>query len=80
MLLALKTGSYSAMHLLVAIGVAYAVTQDWRAALAVGLIEPMVQTVAYVLHDRAWSRIERRGAPQPAPSAFPAPPPQSRYA
>jgi uncharacterized membrane protein len=80
MLLALKTGSYSVMHLLVAIGVAYAITQDWRAALAVGLIEPMVQTIAYVLHDRAWSRIERRNARQPAPSVFPAPPPQSRFA
>ena len=35
------------------------VTQDWRAALAVGLIEPAVQTVAYVVHDRVWARIER---------------------
>jgi len=59
MRLALKTGSYSVMHLTVAIAVAYAITQDWRAALAVGIIEPMVQTVAYFLHDRAWARIER---------------------
>lgn len=64
MLLALKTGSYSVMHLTVAIAVAYAITQDWRAALAVGIIEPMVQTVAYFLHDRVWTRIERgRTAP-----------------
>lgn len=72
MLLALKTGSYSVMHLLVAIGVAYAVTQDWRAALAVGLIEPMVQTVAYFVHDRVWSRIERRRVAKPAPAGLPA--------
>ena len=65
MRLALKTGSYSVMHLIVAITVAYAITQDWRAALAVGLIEPVAQTVAYLLHDRAWARIERR---EPAPS------------
>ena len=58
MKLALKTGSYSITHLTVAIAVTYAITQDWRAALAVGLIEPAVQTVAYVVHDRVWARIE----------------------
>ncbi len=73
MFLALKTGSYSVMHLLVAIGVAYAITQNWRAALAVGLIEPLVQTVAYFLHDRVWSRIERRKVSPPAPAGLPAP-------
>ena len=66
MRLALKTGSYSVMHLTVAILVAYAITQDWRAALAVGLIEPMVQTLAYLIHDRIWSRIEGRHIAKPA--------------
>ncbi|MBL8548160.1 MAG: DUF2061 domain-containing protein [Hyphomonadaceae bacterium] len=28
------------MHLVVAIAVTYTITRDWRAALAVGLIEP----------------------------------------
>ncbi|MBC7770529.1 MAG: DUF2061 domain-containing protein [Phycisphaerales bacterium] len=60
MRLALKTGSYSLMHLVVAIAVTYAITQDWRAALAVGLIEPAVQTVAYIFHDRLWSRLDQR--------------------
>jgi uncharacterized membrane protein len=60
MRLALKTGSYSLMHFIVAIAVAYAITRDWRAALAVGIIEPMVQTLAFLVHDRAWSRIEAR--------------------
>lgn len=62
MRLALKTGTYSLMHLTVAIAVTYAITQDWRAALAVGLIEPAVQTVAFLIHDRVWSRIERKEA------------------
>ena len=60
MKLALKTGSYSLMHLVVAIAVTYTITQDWRAALAVGLIEPAVQTVAFLIHDRVWARIEAR--------------------
>lgn len=66
MRLALKTGSYSIMHLTVAIAVTYAITQDWRAALAVGLIEPAVQTVAYALHERVWARIERSKEASPA--------------
>ncbi|RYG28372.1 MAG: DUF2061 domain-containing protein [Burkholderiales bacterium] len=51
---ALKPVTYSIMHLVVAISVAYALTGDWRIALGVGVIEPMVQTVAYMLHEKAW--------------------------
>lgn len=59
--LALKIASYGLMHLVVAILVAFAITRDWRLALAVGVVEPMFQTVAYTIHDRVWHRIERRG-------------------
>ncbi|MFN7163305.1 MAG: DUF2061 domain-containing protein [Hyphomonas sp.] len=53
---ALKTLTYSLMHFTVAISVAYALTASWQAALAIGLIEPLVQTIAYTLHERAWER------------------------
>ncbi len=66
--LALKTGSYSLMHLTVAIAVTYAITQNWRAALAVGLIEPAVQTVAYLVHDRIWTRIDSKGVRKHSPN------------
>lgn len=56
MRLAAKTLSWSLVHMTVAIAVAYALTQNWKAALAVGLIEPVFQTIAYALHERAWSR------------------------
>ena len=56
---AFKPVTYSLMHLTVAISVAYALTRDWRIALGVGVIEPMVQTVAYMLHEKAWSRRTR---------------------
>lgn len=52
---AFKPLTYSAMHLCVAIAVAYALTRDWRIALGVGVIEPMVQTIAYMAHEKAWS-------------------------
>lgn len=58
--LALKIASYGVMHLIVAILVAFAITRDWRIALAVGLVEPIFQTLAYSIHDRVWHRIERR--------------------
>ena len=47
------------MHLVVAVTVAYVLTRDWRIALAVGIVEPMVQTVAFNLHERAWSRADK---------------------
>lgn len=59
--LSMKTASYAVMHLVVAILVAFALTQDWRQALAIGLIEPFVQTFAFAAHDRYWRKRERRG-------------------
>ena len=58
---AFKPVTYSFMHLTVAISAAYALTRDWRIALGEGVIEPVVQTVAYMLHEKACSR----GAPKP---------------
>lgn len=58
--LALKIASYGAMHLVVAILVAFAITRDIRLALAVGMVEPIFQTIAYTIHDRVWHVIEKR--------------------
>ncbi|MDF1747880.1 MAG: DUF2061 domain-containing protein [Alphaproteobacteria bacterium] len=56
-----KTVSYGLMHLTVAVTVAYCLTGDWRIALGIGIVEPMVQTVAYTIHERFWmSRNEPR--------------------
>ena len=52
----LKTCTYAVMHFTVAIIVAYALTRSWRLALAVGVIEPLVQTFAFAVHERLWSR------------------------
>lgn len=62
----MKTGSYAVMHFMVAISVAYVLTQDWRAALAIGIVEPFVQTIAFYFHDRAWSRRSARECVTPA--------------
>ena len=57
---ALKTLTYSLMHFAVAITVAFALTRSWQAALAIGMIEPLVQTVAYTVHERVWERLGLR--------------------
>ena len=56
----IKTGTYSIMHLMVAVAVAYALTRDWHIALGVGIIEPMVQTVAYSIHEYLWGKAKDR--------------------
>lgn len=60
MQIAKKTLTYSLTHLIVAVAVAFALTRDWRAALAIGMIEPIFQTIAFALHERAWRRAEAR--------------------
>lgn len=54
MRLALKTTTYGLLHMVVATGVAYALTGSWAIALGIGLIEPVVQTFVFALHDWAW--------------------------
>ncbi len=56
----LKTLSYGAMHMSIAILVAFALSGSWKVALAIGLIEPCVQTIAYFFHERIWHRFEKR--------------------
>lgn len=63
---ALKTLTYGLMHLIVAVAVAFAVTRNWQAALAVGLIEPVIQTLAYNFHERAWAKAGERPSWRPA--------------
>jgi len=51
-----KTVTYAVMHLTVAIGVAYAISGDWAIALSIGVLEPLVQTGFFALHERLWER------------------------
>lgn len=51
-----KPLTYAAMHLIVAMAVAFALTGSWAVALGVGMVEPLIQTVAYSAHENAWRR------------------------
>lgn len=51
-----KTMTYCIMHFTVAIAVAYALTRNWGIALSIGIIEPLVQTGFFNLHERSWNK------------------------
>lgn len=51
----IKTATYGVMHMAVAICVAYALSGSWAIAIGIGLLEPLVQTFFYNLHERIWS-------------------------
>lgn len=56
----LKTLSYAAMHMTISIAVSYALSRSWSVALAIGLVEPCAQTVAFFFHEKVWHRIEEK--------------------
>ncbi len=61
MRLVLKTISYGITHIAVATAVAYAITGNLTMALGLGLIEPIVQTGVFALHDYLWGRDRQQG-------------------
>jgi uncharacterized membrane protein len=74
-----KTGTFAAVHFTVAFSVAYLLTGSFGIASAIALIEPAANTVAYLLHERAWARFMpglhrvRRSAMAARPARAPAP-------
>lgn len=65
-----KTISFAALHFSVAFGVAYALTGSVAVATGIGLIEPLVNTVAFFFHERVWRRIDRNARPLRQPCAL----------
>ena len=51
-----KTLSYYIMHITVAMLVGYFVTGSLALAIALSLIEPTVQAVAFFFHEKFWER------------------------
>ena len=51
-----KTFSYYIMHITVAMIVGYLVTGSLAMAIALSLLEPTVQAVAFFFHEKIWER------------------------
>jgi uncharacterized membrane protein len=62
-----KTGTFALVHFTVAFTVAYLLTGSIPIAGALALLEPLANTVAYLLHERAWARFSPHAA-GPAPT------------
>jgi uncharacterized membrane protein len=56
----LKTLSFAIMHFSIAFTVAYLLTGDIIVGGLVALVEPAVNTVGYVFHEKIWHRLQQR--------------------
>lgn len=55
-----KTISFGIMHVIVAFTVVWLLTGSWVVGGAVALIEPLINTIAYFFHEKAWTRIQHK--------------------
>ena len=53
----IKTITFAICHFTVAFSVAYLFTGSFGVASLLALVEPMVNTVAYYFHEKAWERL-----------------------
>ena len=60
----IKTVSFGIVHFTVAFGVVFALTGSFVIGGLVALIEPLVNTVAYHYHEKAWDRFRGRSRTQ----------------
>jgi uncharacterized membrane protein len=51
----IKTFTFAAVHMSVAFAVGYAMTGSAAVGGALALVEPLVNTVAYYFHEKAWN-------------------------
>ena len=57
-----KTFTFAVLHFSVAFGVAYVLTESIGISGAVALVEPMVNTVAFYFHEKAWQKFGGKSA------------------
>ncbi len=57
-----KTFTFAVLHFSVAFGVAYVLTGSIGISSAVALVEPMVNTVAFYFHEKAWQKFGGKSA------------------
>ena len=58
----LKTATFALVHFTVAFCVAYLLSGDLLVGGLIALVEPMVNTVAYFFHEKAWNKFTSTGA------------------
>lgn len=56
----MKTITFTAMHFSIAFGVTWLLTGDLLLGGLVATVEPAVNSVAYVVHEKIWRRHEQK--------------------
>jgi uncharacterized membrane protein len=64
-----KTATFACLHFAIAFGLAYWLTGSVAIASALALLEPLVNTVAFFFHERAWARVQPGAAAVTAQAA-----------
>ncbi|CAA6605945.1 Membrane protein-like protein [Rhodospirillaceae bacterium LM-1] len=64
-----KTATFAVVHFSVAFAVGYALTGSVAIGGLIALVEPMVNTVAFYLHEKAWKLASARADETKAKSA-----------
>jgi len=54
-----KTMSFAVVHFSVAFTVGYLMSGSILVGGAIALVEPAINTVAYYLHERVWTRVQK---------------------
>ena len=57
-----KTFTFAVLHFSVEFSVAYVLTGSLGISSAVALVEPMVNTVAFYFHEKAWQKFGGKSA------------------
>lgn len=53
----IKPITFAMMHFTIAFLVAWALTGDWAIGGAMALIEPAINSVGYIFHEKIWARL-----------------------
>jgi uncharacterized membrane protein len=62
-----KTASFAVVHFTVGFSIAYLLTGSVAISGALALVEPLVNTFAFYVHERVWQRLtSRRSRLRPA--------------
>lgn len=56
----IKTFTFAVLHIVVAFSVTYAITGSVALGGIIALIEPMCNTIAFYIHEKAWSSVQKR--------------------
>jgi uncharacterized membrane protein len=62
-----KTATFTVMHFSIAFTVVYLMTGDALVGGAVALVEPLINSAGYFVHERIWERLNNGARPHPSP-------------